>query len=167
MNHNLLILGAGGHGRVIREVAEAIGQFDKIDFLDDNRECEVARGVCADLKKFAYDYRYAFAAIGLNPLRMQWLEEMKEQGFTIPVLIHPRAYVSPSASIGPGTIVEAQAIVNTRAVVQDGCIIDAGAIVDHDTCIGKGCHINCGTIVKAHCVVADFTKTESGQILSD
>jgi len=48
MGKNLLILGAGGHGRVVKETAEAMGLFNSIDFLDDNPESKVALGLCSD-----------------------------------------------------------------------------------------------------------------------
>ena len=60
MNKNLLILGAGGHGRVVKETAEAMEVFEKIDFLDDNPDCEEAIGLCSDNEKFAGTYSYAF-----------------------------------------------------------------------------------------------------------
>ena len=166
MNKSLLILGAGGHGCVVKETAEAMGVFDKIDFLDDNPECKEAIGQCSDNERFAGAYSYAFPAFGDNELRMKWIEKLEENCFTIPVLIHLTAYISPSASVYPGTIVEAKVIVNTNSIIERGCIVSAGVIVDHDTFIGYGCHIDCGAIVKANCIVKAFTKIESGKVVT-
>lgn len=166
MNKNLLILGAGGHGRVVKETAEAMGVFGKIDFLDDNPNSETAIGLCGDHETFAGDYSYAFPAFGNNELRMKWIERLEENCFTVPVLIHPTAYISPSASVYPGTVVEAKAIVNTNSVIERGCIVSVGAVVDHDTFVGYGCHIDCGAIVKANRVVNALTKIESGQVVT-
>lgn len=166
MNKNLLILGSGGHGRVVKETAEAMGVFEKIDFLDDNPDCEEAIGLCSDNEKFAGAYSYAFPAFGNNALRMNWIERLEENCFTLPVLIHPTAFISPSASVYPGTVVEASAIVNTNSVIERGCIISVGAIVDHDTFVGYGCHLDCGATVKAHCVIKAYTTVESGKVVT-
>jgi len=166
MNKNLLILGAGGHGRVVKETAKAMGIFERIDFLDDNPDCEGAIGLCSDNEKFAGAYSYAFPAFGDNELRMNWIELLKENCFTIPVLIHPTAFISPSSSVYPGTVVEAKAVVNTNSVIERGCIVSVGAIVDHDTFVGYGCNIACGAIVKANCVIKACTKVESGKVIT-
>ena len=76
MNKNLLILGAGGHGCVVKEVAEAMGIFDKIDFLDDNSDFAI--GKFRDNEKFA-GQRYAFTAIGDSNLNSQKNVSMKEK----------------------------------------------------------------------------------------
>lgn len=166
MNRNLLILGAGRHGRVVKETAEAMGFFEKIDFLDDNPEYGDAIGLCIDNERLAGQYSYAFPAFGNSALRMKWIDMLKENCYTIPVLIHPTAYISPSASIYPGTVVEAKAVINTNTVIERGCIISVGAIVDHDTFIGYGCHLDCGSVVKASCVIKAHTKVESGEIIT-
>ncbi|WP_088104327.1 hypothetical protein [Halalkalibacter urbisdiaboli] len=79
MNKNLLILGAGGHGRVVKETAVAMDYFARIDFLDDNSDTEI--GKCNDYKKFINGYNYAFVAFGSNELRLKWIEELMEAGF--------------------------------------------------------------------------------------
>lgn len=164
MEKNLLILGAGGHGHVVRETAEAMNVFDKIDFLDDNSE--LAIGKLNDVSELSKDYRYAFVALGNNELRMEWIQKVEELGYILPVLIHPKAIVSPSASVYPGTIVTMGALVQTNVVIEKGCIIGTGSIIDHDSFIGYGAHIDCGAIVKSHCVVMSNKKIESGMIIT-
>jgi len=78
------------------------------------------------------EYNAAVVGIGNNQLRRELLRRLQSYGYRIPVLIHPTAYVSQSAKIGKGTVVEPKAIVNTGSQVGEGCIISAGAIVDHD-----------------------------------
>lgn len=166
MNNNLLILGAGGHGRVVKEVAEAMRIFDKIDFLDDDLSCSAAIGVCSDSEKLAVQYKNAFVAFGNNEHRMFWLKKVEEFGFNIPMLIHPTAYVSPSATIHSGSIIEANAMVNTNSVIGKGCILGMGAIIDHDSFVGSGCHVDCGAIIKSHARIEANSKIESGEIIT-
>ena len=164
MKKNLIILGAGGHGRVVKETAEAMNNFDKIEFLDDNSE--MAIGKLNDISELSKEYRYAFVAIGNNELRMEWIKRTEELGSILPVIIHPKAIVSPSASIYPGTIVTVGALIQTNVVIEKGCIIGAGTIIDHDSFIGYGTHVDCGAIVKSHCVVMSNKKIESGMIIT-
>ena len=163
MNRNLLILGAGGHGQVVKETAEAMDVFTKIDFLDD--KAAKALGTFSDYEKLSTTYAYAFVALGNNQLRLEWIGHLERAGYILPTLVHPTAYISPSASIYPATVVAAKAMVNTHVVIEKGCIIGMGVIVDHDTMIGYGCHLDCGAIVKACCVVEAFRKVESSMVI--
>ena len=160
---NLLIIGAGGHGRVVKEVAEATQQYENISFVDDRDETAIAK--TDDLEKLFREENHAFVGIGNNELRSQLLRRLKEIGYSIPTLIHPKAYVSPSAQIGRGSVVTPGVIVNSNAVIGEGCILSAGAIVEHDASIGAYAHINTGAICKAGSKVDACTKIDAGQIV--
>ena len=161
---SLLILGAGGHGKVVAEIAADLG-FAKTDFLDDNSP--EAIGSVKNLPELGKDYDYIFCGIGNNQLRKRLLEQIQKLPYKnkIPTLIHPTAYVSRTAQIKPGTVVEPKAIVNAGSRIGEGCIISVGAIVDHDTHIGTCVHVNAGAIVKAGGTVADFEKLEAGRVV--
>lgn len=161
---SLLILGAGGHGKVVAEIAKDLG-FVKTDFLDDNSLEAV--GKIQNLPEIGKAYDHIFCGIGNNQLRKQLLEQIQNLPYKrdIPTLIHPTAYISRTAQIQPGTIVEPKAIVNAGSRVGEGCIISVGAIVDHDTVIGTCAHVNAGAIVKAGGTVADYEKLEAGSVV--
>ena len=162
MNKNLLVLGAGGRGKVVKEIAEALG-YTNIEFLDDNST--EAIGKIADSKAYVDQYSEAFVGIGNNKFRGELLTRLEQEGFKVPVLIHPTAYVSKSAVIGKGTVVEPKAIVNANSKVGCGCIISVGAIVDHDVVLEDCVHVNAGAICKAGSFVAKETKLEAGQVV--
>ena len=159
----LLIVGAGSHGWVVKEIAETVGGYEEIDFADDNSS--VAVGVFADLEALHREYDAAIVSIGNNQLRKELLRKLAEIGYDLPVLIHPTAYISKSSKIGCGTIVGPKAIVNTNVHVGEGCIISAGAIVDHDAHLQKYVHINAGAIVKAGAQVREEQKVDAGQVV--
>ena len=159
---NLLILGAGQYGQVVRETAEAMDIFTKIRFLDDNNPA--ALGKLADYEKLSKEYACAFVAMGNAALRAKWMERLETTGFKLPVLIHPEAYVSPSAMLGPGTIVEPMAVVNTGAVVGKGGLLCAGCVVNHNAEIAACCQIDCKAVVAAGARVPEGTKVGSGMI---
>lgn len=162
MTKSLLIIGAGGHGKVVKEIAEALG-YTQIAFLDDNRT--EAIGKIADLKIFLNDYQEDFVGIGNNKFRGELLARLEQEGFNIPVLIHPTAHVSKSATIEKGTVVEPKAIVNANSKVGKGSIISVGAIVDHDVVLEDCVHVNAGAICKAGSFVAKENKLEAGQVV--
>lgn len=166
MGKKLLILGAGGHGKVVREVAMSIKDettlYDSVDFLDDN--FKEAIGKIEELEKWKDQYDEVFCGIGNNAVRQSLLKKAEQLGMDIPVLIHPTAYISPTACIEKGTIVEPKAIVNANSYVKAGCIISVGAIVDHDVVVEECAHINAGAICKAGSHIEAMRKLEAGEV---
>ena len=158
---SLLILGAGGHGAVVKEVAEACG-YDKIDFLDDNFPHAI--GKLNELEKFK-EYKNVFVSIGNNTFRKQLLDKAVELGYDTPALIHPDAYISSSANICEGTIVEPKAIINSNVEIGRGCIIAIGAVVDHNARIDEFSHVNAGTVVKSSAHIEAFRRLEIGEVV--
>ena len=147
---NLLILGAGSHGREIQELAQSLNVFRKIAFLDDDPARADAIGPCRSLDRYVDEYPIAIPAVGQNDLRMKWLAQLTQANFVLPVLIHPGAVVSPSAKIGHGTVICARATVASGAVIGRGCIISSGATIDRDVFVPDGTHIACGRVVTAN-----------------
>lgn len=160
---NLLIIGAGGHGKVVKEVAESLNIYEKIDFLDDNSP--EAIGKISDMINLRADYNAAFVGIGNNAFRLELLNKLEALGYDIPILIHPTAYISKTAKIDKGSVVEPKAIVNANTVVKEGCIISVGAIVDHDVVVNEGVHCNAGSICKAGSVVEACRKLQAGEVV--
>ena len=159
---NLLILGAGQYGRVVRETAEAMGCFEKICFLDDSSP--LAAGKMAEYESLRGTFSSAFVAMGNPQLRMQWLEKLEQAGYEIPVLIHPNAYVSSSAQLGKGTIVEPMAVVNSEAIVEAGGLLCAACVVNHNAHVMAVCQVDCKAVVASNAVVPEGTKVFSGTV---
>ena len=161
----LLIIGAGGHGEVVKEIAEDIGTYEEIAFIDDDNEKAI--GAIGDLEKLRNKFDSAFVAIGNCSLRGTLLDKLAELSYNIPILVHPTAYVSRSATIGVGTIVEPKAIINAHADVGRGCIISIGSIVEHDAVIEECAHINSGAICMARSRVQRYQKVDAGDIIRE
>ena len=157
---NLLILGAGQYGAVAKETAQAMDCFDRIDFLDDANP--IALGTLSCCKTLRGSYDCAFVAIGDQQVRMHWLAELLQVGYELAVLIHPRAWVSPSARLMGGTIAEPMTVVHANAVVESGVLLCAGCVVNHNAHILSGCKIDCNAVVAARAAVPEKTYVPSG-----
>src|SRR5579883_754857 len=142
----LLILGAGGHGKVAADCARAQGAWPAIEFFDDRwpslSACAAwpVVGTGADLLR--QDRSAAgFVAIGDAGTRLAWIARLAEAGFELATIVHPRAIVSPDAAIGPACLIVAGAIINIGACLEEGVIVNTGATVDHDCALAAGAHI--------------------------
>lgn len=168
MRRKLMIIGAGGHGKVVKEVAESMldengnNIYTSISFLDD-REPE-AVGKISEIAAYCKEYDM-FVGIGNNQFRKELLQNLEALNSHIPVLIHSTAYISPSAEIEKGTIVEPKALINANSLIKSGCIISVGAIVDHDVVVEECCHINAGAICKAGSNIECCRKLEAGEVV--
>ena len=161
----LMILGAGKYGREIEDVANQMGRFGQIDFLDDFSTWERVVGKCGDFPKFQSEDTVFFVAFGDNEMRSNWLRRLFDAGAPVINIIHPTAYISPTAALGRGVAILPKALVNSYCVIGDGCMINSGAIVDHDTTIGDFAHVFVGAIVRADNRVPPMTKIAPGALV--
>lgn len=148
-NRKLAVIGAGGHGKVVAELAAALGTYGEIVFLDDRAQSSIngfpVIGTTLLLENSLSPEQYDVAvAVGNNRIRRQIAEKAATLGFSLPVLIHPNAYVSPSATVGQGSVVMAQAVVQAGSVLKDGVIVNTAATVDHDCLLDAFVHISPG-----------------------
>lgn len=161
----LLILGAGGYGKTVADVAHQLNCYSKIAFLDDGKTGADILGRCEEAFYFSDEDTEVYPAFGNNTVRMQWIARLMEEGIEVPTLVHPSAYVSPCAKLGAGTVVLPKAVVNTGVTVESGCLINIGALIDHDCYIEAGVHLCPGVIVKAENRIAAGRKVESGEVI--
>lgn len=161
---SLLILGAGGFGRMVKETALLNG-YSNVVFLDDAANRDDVIGRCCDYKICHSEYSVAVAAFGNNKTRLSWTDKLIEEGYEVPAIIHPSAIISPSAILEPGCFVMQGAIVNTNTKVERAALINSGAVVDHDSIIGIGAHVGLGSVVKANCKIEEGKKVEAGEVI--
>lgn len=151
MSGDVIIFGAGGHGRVCAEVAEA-ARFRVAGFVDASKtEGDVINGipvVGSELRdllgQFPPGDTGVFVALGDNDRRAGLVREAETLGFGLPALIDPTAVVSKSAEIGDASVIIATAVVNANSRIGRGCIINTGASVDHDNVLADFVQISPG-----------------------
>lgn len=172
MNRNLLIVGAGVYGLVAKEIAEDMGCFEQIDFVDDSSKTTpngiAVVGTTKDLAELAGRYGNVIVAIGNPTFRLQMLTRIEEETLLqIVSLISPHAYVSPSAQIGRGSIIEPMAAVHTGCILSKGCLVSAGAVINHCSLLCDGVHVDCNATVAGYTMVPAGTKVCSGEVFKN
>ncbi len=161
----LIILGAGGHGKVVADLARQTGQYEKIFFLDDNSQDAEVLGKCSQYLEFQSADTEMYPAFGNNTVRIQWENKLLEAGIRLAKIIHPLAYVSPLAEVASGCVIMPYAVVNTGTKIKKACIINIGAMVDHDCILEEGCHLAPGAIVKGENHLSEGTKIDYGKVV--
>ncbi len=169
MKGGLLIVGAGIYGVLTKEIAESLGNFDKIAFVDDMAKTapDGQSVLCtfSEIEKYSNEYKYVVVAIGNGKVRGEYLERIeKDTSLEIVSIVSDRAYVSKSAEISKGCIIEPMATIHTGCIINTGCIISAGAVVNHLAVCEKCSHIDCNATVSGYVTVPEFTKVKSGQV---
>ncbi len=145
----LALLGASGHGKVVADAALVAG-WQKVFFFDDawpeldmNGHWPVV-GNTESLLGRLQDFDGVLVSIGNCAKRWEKQQALRATGARLVTVVHPRASISPFATLGSGTVVMAGAVVNVDAVIGEACIINTGATVDHDCTLAHAVHISPG-----------------------
>lgn len=140
--NRLVIVGAGGHAKVIADNALKNG-YSEIFFVDDTATGDCMGypivGLCDEIEKLNDGKTDFIIGIGQNITRQRIAEQYAVNWKT---LIHPSAQIATNATIGQGTVVMAGAVINASATVGAHCIINTGAIVEHDNILKDYVHIS-------------------------
>ena len=155
----ILVVGGGGHGRVIAGLAQACGYF-RVDFADDRSP--QAAGALSDLVTLASRFVAADVSIENLPLWQEILDRLENLSGPLPPFVLPTVVVSPSAQLAPGALVQPGAIGRPHAVVGKGTIISAGAVIDHNAVIGPCANVDAGTVVAPHDIVPPLIRIPAG-----
>jgi sugar O-acyltransferase (sialic acid O-acetyltransferase NeuD family) len=160
----IILIGGGGHCKSVIDTIESEGRFDVAGIVDipgKLHEKILSYEIFAnddDIPRLAEDYKYFFIAIGLirdyRP-RLNMYEKLKALGCKMPVVISPKAYVSPHSKIAPGTLVMPFAFINAGVSVGPNCIVNTSSIIEHDTIIGANNHISTACVVNGTCRIGD------------
>jgi len=157
----MLIIGAGGHGRMVADAARMSGQWRRIAFVDD-RYPELGSasawpviGTVAELGGLVSDWGKAVIAVGDNVTRIEMLERARSCNFDIVSVIHPSAQIAEDVTVGEGTVIFANAVVNMGSILEDVCIVNTAATVDHDNEIGVGVHLSPGVHLAGDVKIGD------------
>ena len=166
MNKKIAIIGAGGHGKVVGEIA-LLNQYKTIDFFDDqiyqikNFPFKII-GNLELLKKNIKNYDNFFVAIGDNKIRFDKISWVKNEKKNIVNLIHPKSTISQFSSIELGSCVMANAVINAGTYIKEGVIINTSSSIDHDCLIEDYAHISPNCSLSGNVNVGKFSHLGAG-----
>jgi UDP-perosamine 4-acetyltransferase len=162
----IVVVGAGGHAKVVIECLRAEG-WQVIGCTDVDptpRHCAGVPVIGTDeiLRAIRQDVSYAFCALGDNCLRERRGDDLIALGFEVPAVCGPGCHVSPSARLGRGVAVLPGAVINVESTMGDFAVINTNASIDHDGVIGRGAHIGPGAMLAGNVVVGDRSFVATG-----
>lgn len=158
----LAVLGGGGHGKVVADIAECCG-WDGVVFFDDAwphvSRCGVwhVEGGTERLHRDFSAFGGVIVAIGNNRTRLEKTAELLTLGANVVSLVHPAAVVSRYAVLGAGSVVVAGAVVNAFSKTGAAVIVNTSSSIGHDCVIGSGVHIAPGARLAGGSMVGDMS----------
>ena len=176
MKKDIIIIGCGGHARSVIEVIESTKIWNIIGLIGLENELnqkilgyEVI-GTDKDLKKIRKTCSNSIIAIGQikdSRKRFEVSENLKNQGFEVPIICASSSIVSNSASIKSGTLIGHGVIVNANVKIGENCIINTNSVVEHDADIGDFCHISTGALINGGVRIGGHSFIGSGAIIRE
>ena len=163
---SILLVGAGGHAASCIDVIEQHGRFRVAGLIGMPEEVGMrvlgyeVLGSDERLPGLVRSVPHALVVMGhirTAAPRVRIFDRLVSLGFDVPVIVSPRAWVSPHATVGNGTIVMHGAIVNARARVGRNCIINSQSLVEHDAQVADHCHVATGAILNGAVRIGEGT----------
>lgn len=164
---NIIILGAGGHGRVVLDVLQQAREHLVKGFLDSNPQLWGRRvdgvpvlggpDMLNDLVQ--QDVEGAIVAIGDNGIRRQFADLVDAAGLELVNAVHPSANLARTVTVGCNVVIAAGALVCAHCQIGDSVILNTGCIVDHESMVGTAAHVCPGVKLAGHVTI------ESGAFL--
>lgn len=168
----LIIIGAGGHGKVCANIAYDMKKWDTIEFLDDGypEKLKVLNfdviGNLESVDKLSNDYDY-FVAVGDNYLRRKILTCLMELNKNIATIIHPTVTIGLKCDVGIGTSVHQNVVINTDSKVGKGCIINTSTIIEHENVIEDFVHLSPNVTLGGQVVVRECSWIGIGSVVKN
>lgn len=156
----LLILGAGGHGRAVADLAHACG-FTVAGFTDRSSTAGgpggPVLGTDAELAVLIRAQRIGGGVVGVGNTalvrRAQLYEVLVAARVPRPALVHPRAIASPSAEVGPGSVVFAGSVLGSGVRIGVNAVLYSGVVVEHECVIGDHAYLSPGVVLSGQVTV--------------
>lgn len=150
----IVILGAGGHARVLIDLADMLGleikgltsRHHEVGTLIAGKPVLGSDRVLLEQEVGEVELAIGFGTTEMSSVRKALFERMRDVGYQFVTLIHPSACVSGGAAIGEGSQIMAGTVLQTGVKVGENCIVNTRASLDHDVAVGDHCHIAPGVV---------------------
>ncbi len=171
MKPKILIIGAGGHGKVLLDCIIAQGKYEVAGFADDS--INVNKNVVdnytiistsENIETLKDKVDYFVVAVGNNEIREKLYKKTK-QLLTPAIVIHPSATIGMGVTIKPGCVILSNVIVNVYSTIGENTIINSGVIIDHECSIGANVHLSIGSTIGSNSLIGDGYTTSLAEII--
>lgn len=190
----LAIYGTGGTGREVHEIVSSMDplheRWEELVFVDDvteERELYGSRIMSFEALSRSLDASEVefVVAVGEPSSRELLYDRVVSRGYSLATVIHPSAFVAPSARLGHGVFVKMQSIVSSDAVLEDNVFVQADVIVGHDVrvgahtqisafshiagnaSLGERCYLGVRSSVREECVMGDDVVVAMGGVVME
>lgn len=156
------IYGSGGAGKEIREIAEQLGRWEKIVFIDDISECGKFKNIDRinfEAFKQEYSIKQSEIIIGLGEpsYKKMLYDKVIACGYHLINIIHPSAIISPTSHLGKGIVIKAGAVISSDAIIEDNVSIEENAVIAHDAIVHRHSQISALVMVAGYCEIGERT----------
>ncbi|MEO5332478.1 MAG: NeuD/PglB/VioB family sugar acetyltransferase [Magnetococcus sp. YQC-5] len=176
MGKDFVLLGAGGHARVLLEALKQLGLFALIrgvlapemtDWQNNRLGLSWLGGdhALAGFSPLETQLLLGIGAIGVTETRSRVFEQNRMSGFEFASVIHPGAMVAADVVLGEGVQIMARSVVQTGSILADNVLINTGAIVDHDCELDAHVHIASGAVLSGGVRVGRETFVGAGAVV--
>lgn len=162
MNKEVIIIGAGGHGRVIADIVKKSGDI-LFGYLDDDLSKPNVIGKIDDCIK--YTEKFFIIAVGDNGIRKTIAQKYPDLKYY--TAIHPSSVAADDAQLGKGTCVMAHAVLSASAVVGEHCIINTASVIEHDDKVGNYSHVSPGSVLCGNVKLGECVHIGAGAIVKN
>lgn len=139
----IIVVGAGGHCRVVLSILAYYKEFRVVGIADRNLDYKGEK-ICGSIIQYSWhdfiklyqrNIRHAVIAVGNNKERKDLYSRLKKIGFKIPSIVHPTALIEKNATLKDGNIVCMGAKIGSMVSIGSNCIVYTGSILDHESII--------------------------------
>lgn len=163
MNRGAVVVGTGGHARVVASLlaANSIDVLGFFDFENETPKPEIIDhspllGPLKDLEKYKSKITQLYLAVGDNSKRRKLYERYRDS-FKMPSLTHPSAVVERNVTVGEASQICMGALLASEAKIGCGCIINTGTSVDHESSVGDFVHLAPQVVVAGRTTIGEGT----------
>ena len=157
MNKKIVLLGAGGHGLVMADIAKLNG-YEDIVFLDDDTDKKYKYQIVGNMNDIhKFDECDFFVSIGANETRANLFDKLKNNNKHIVNLIHPHAVIAEDVELEIGIAIMAGVVINSGSHIGSASIINSGSIIEHENNIGDFVHISPGCQFAGNVTVGKYS----------
>jgi sugar O-acyltransferase (sialic acid O-acetyltransferase NeuD family) len=170
-----IILGAGGHAKVVTDVLNLLGR-EILGFVTPDLDAGTefcGKKVLGDddyFKFYSPDEVELINGVGSLPrknLRWKLVDKMRKQGYKFSSVIHPGAVVATDVSLDDGVQVMAGVVIQSGTKIGQDSIINTGVLIDHDCKIAENCHLAPGVVLSGGVVIGSNTHLGTGTVVTE